>query len=160
MKTDLDVRFGIAGLELRNKAEVLNEATKIVSDAGSISNDKITDDDMYKTCKECRKLLKNERSIVETKKKESVNDFKKDFEADMNEIIAVFDKPINEFNNTIKTYETEEEIGAVKATMTKAANKAKAEIINDSMTLTISCPSKEVKDRIIQFATDLGATIK
>ena len=160
MDVQLDVRFGVGGLELKNKDEVLAEANKIVADIGSISKDKIEDDETYKVAKECRKILKDDRYEIASKKKSSVNAFKEGFEADADEILAVFDKPISDFNDSIRAYETQESIGAAKAIMTKAANKAKEEMISDSLTLTIACPSKEAKDRIAQFAKDLGATVK
>lgn len=156
---DLDIRLGINGIRLDNKPEVIKDIQSTLSDCADVLDIPCETKEAYKLYKDIRKQLKDDRKTINDSIKEKLKSYTDNLVEDQKELSAMFDTLYNNIDNAIKAYEEQNEIGAAKAKITRAANKAAKEIEAASLTLTLACPSDEVKQRIIQFATDLGATI-
>ena len=158
--TDIDVRFNIDGLSLKNKDEMMKDSKSLIADMNSALAIGISDDASYKVFKQCRKALKDARCTIESDRKSKINSFKKCFDEDIDEIVSLYDKPISTFDDAIKKYEIEENIGAQKGNATRFANKSAKYAIVNSLQITLACPTLAVRQMILQFATDLGAIEK
>ena len=155
-----EVRFGVAGLQVKNMSDCLASTDDFIREMSAALEVEMSSDDVYKTYKDCRKALKDHRKEIDDMRKEAVKSVKADFEKDMKAITEKYDLAISKFDDAIRSYEEEYNIGAAKAKATRDANKAAKEAEFDAMTLVIHCLNAESKERIAQFAKDLGATIE
>lgn len=159
MDTELDIRLEVTGLHIVNKAEVATAIDNSIDELSSLLTVKITDDEIYKTYKDARRLVKNERDEIWSTIKDKVNDFEHDIIADRKELYGKYDEIYDKLSKAIHEYEETYEIGSVKARNTRNMNKQKAADEQNALLLTLQCPSAEIKARIIQLATDLGAIV-
>lgn len=157
---DLDIRLGITGLRLENRQEVEADIDNTLNEYADILSIPCNTKENYKLYKDIRKELKDDRNVIYSAVKEKVASYTSDIVKDQKELYAKFDELYNSIDKAIKEYETENEVGAAKAKITRDANKAAQAMQVESLTLTLQCPSEEVKARIAQFAIDLGAIIK
>lgn len=159
MDKELDIRLDITGLHIRNKDEMIEEIDKSIKDLSEILDIPLTNDEAYKAYKDVRKMVKDERNKIWNDVKEKVADVESAVLADRKELFDKYDDIYQKLDDAIHSYEEEYEIGSFKAKKTRAMNKQLAEDTANDLSITIVCPSEEVKARIMQFANDLGATI-
>ncbi len=159
METELDIRLDVTGLHIKNKAEMIEEIDKSITTLSEILEIDLTDNDIYKAYKDARKIVKDERNKIWNDIKEKVADIETDILADRKELYGKYDDIYKKLDDAIHAYETENEIGSVKAKMTRDNNKKAADAATSNLVLTLQCPNELAKQRIIQFAQDLGATV-
>lgn len=156
---ELDIRLGVTGLRIDNKQQVIDDINASLKEYREVLEVECNDDETYKLYKDIRKQVKDERNLIWDAVKEKCKQFTTDIEADKKELYGMYDEVYDALDKGVKAYEEEYGIGAAKAAVTRAANKAAKAAETESLTLTISCPNALAKSRIAQFAIDLGATI-
>lgn len=156
---DLDIRLGITGLRLENKEDVIESINATLEEYHDVFDIQCDNKETYMLFKDIRKQLKDDRNEIWSSIKSKIATYTSDISADQKSLYEMYEELYNYIDNAIKAYETENEIGAAKAKITREENKAKKAATTSALTLTLQCPSDEVKARIIQFATDLGAVI-
>lgn len=156
---DLDIRLGLSGVKLENKEAVIDSINTDIAEYKELLDIPCKTKDVYRLYKDVRKKLKESRNAIKYDIKEKVASYTETIINDQKELYEMYDKLYNSIDDAIKQYEEDNEVGAAKAKITRAANKAADEAETVSLNLSLACPSIEVKERIIQFATDLGATV-
>lgn len=156
---ELDIRLGIAGIRIDNKDAVIEAINNTLNEYKDIMDVPCSNKESYKLFKDIRKQLKDERNEIWNEVKTKVASYTSDIISDQKQLYAMYDELYNYIDGQIKQYETDNEVGAAKAKITRDENKAAKAQQLASLTLTLQCPSEEVKSRITQFATDLGAVI-
>ena len=101
MDTELDIRLDITGLHIVNKAEVATAIDDSIDELSSLLTVKITDDEIYKTYKDARRLVKNERDEIWSTIKDKVNDFEHDIIADRKELYGKYDEIYSDIFNYV-----------------------------------------------------------
>lgn len=157
--TNLDIRIGVNGIRIDNKDAIINDINSTLAEYKDILDVPCNNKEAYKLYKDIRKQLKDERNVIWNDVKTKVASFTADITKDQKELYAMYDALYNNIDNAIKAYEAENEVGAAKAKITRDENKAAKAAQQNSLLLTLQCPSEEAKNRIMQFATDLGAVI-
>jgi thymidylate synthase len=155
-----DVRLGVGGLYVANKAESKASIDALIESMTECLQITIDSDETYKIYKECRKIINDEWTSIDNLRKNKIKDATSAFSTDMKEIMSNFDKAAKQLDEAIHKYETDNNIGSMKAKATKAANKTAIDAAVDALKLVIHCPNNEAKERIAQYAKDLGATIE
>jgi hypothetical protein len=157
--TDLDIRVGINGIRIDNKEQIIADIKATLDELKDILDIPCNCKEHYSLYKDVRKRIKDERNMIWNEVKTKVASFTSDITSDQKALYGMYDELYNNIDQAIKAYETENEVGAARAKITREANKAEREKTQSSLILSLQCPSEEVKARIVQYATDLGAVI-
>lgn len=151
---------GVSGLSISNEQACREYVKSIVDEMTSIVDINITDDNTYKTFKECKKALNDAWSIFDNTRKDAKSKVENGIDAIMKDICKPFDDGVSKLNEKIHAYEEANCIGQAKAKITKADKKALVDDAIKKLTLVIHCQNDAVKQQIMTFAQDLGATIE